>query len=238
MSMFNLKKISKKEHYKPYQKYLEEDNESKGTKSKPSPGSIDYELNSKKKDTDSSIPFNTQLNEARKGESLSITESQLNNSGKGIMNHRSSKAWNTKQNPINLLSEANDQKKYNAFRKETDKQKIDNSFWTKDVGKQKTIKTKKIIDNKQKSQLQNSPDNYSGLDKTMPISTDINENKSRLNKKDKISFASVESTLRDADSMLFHIYASAAKDGRELNDNESQMVIDINSGKLRILNSL
>lgn len=42
-------------------------------------------------------------------------------------------------------------------------------------------------------------------------------------------------SLKDADAMLFHIYASAKKEGREINDSEKQQIIDINSGKNRIL---
>ena len=42
-------------------------------------------------------------------------------------------------------------------------------------------------------------------------------------------------SIKDADAMLFHIYATAVKDGRNLNKNEEQQVVDINAGKTRLI---
>jgi hypothetical protein len=51
-------------------------------------------------------------------------------------------------------------------------------------------------------------------------------------------YSSGVGAIKDADAMLFHLHATAAKHGRELTENEQQMVVDISSGRLRALAAL
>ena len=45
----------------------------------------------------------------------------------------------------------------------------------------------------------------------------------------------VMASIKDADAMLYHIYAGAVKSDRTLNDEEKQQIVDINSGKMRLI---
>ena len=42
-------------------------------------------------------------------------------------------------------------------------------------------------------------------------------------------------SVKDADAMLFHIYASASSQGRDLTKIEQEMINDIEMGKLQVL---
>ena len=51
----------------------------------------------------------------------------------------------------------------------------------------------------------------------------------------KKAMEEVKGALKDADAMLFHIFATAKSQGRDLNEDEKQQVIDINAGKSRLI---
>jgi len=116
---------------------------------------------------------------------------------------------------INIESQDYDNKKTEAFKGAEGKK--DTAFWDKYVGVQlegegQPTKIKNNIPSSA-SQLQNQPNRFKGKNV------------------DKMVMASV----KDADAMLFHIYATAEKLGRKLTTNEEQQVVDINAGKMRIL---
>lgn len=174
------------------------------------------------KDKDNTVPFNQQLNSARKNDTPeAITEASMDkkevNFGdktEGVM-------------PINVKTQEFDKEKTEAFKK-AEKEKRDTAFWDKYVGVQLDGKMKNVDNNipPSTSQLQNSPDRFTGS------GTETEGKEEGINLKvDKMVMAS----LQDADAMLFHIYATAAKDGRKLTAKEEQQIIDINSGKMRLI---
>ena len=77
------------------------------------------------------------------------------------------------------------------------------------------------------SQLQNNPDRFENA------STDL-EDRSKNDAVKKMVIAA----LRDADAMLFHIYAEAAKRDTQLTPEESQMVVKITQDKIEMLTKL
>lgn len=169
--------------------------------------SVDKNINFSisKKDIDNTVPFNVQLEAARKNkEGEKIIESKMDK-------REISFGEKTEQvSPINRESQKYDSEKIEKFRKA--QQDKDTLFWDNYVGVQMEGDITKVDKNVPSSQLQNNPDRFKG-EKTKKM----------------------VSALKDADAMLFHIHASAKKEGRELNDNEKQQIVDINSGKARIL---
>lgn len=162
------------------------------------------------KDKDNTVPFNQQLNAARKNESeVAITEAGMDDK---IVDFKSKDKKQVMD--INVESQKYDDEKEAALKK-AEKEKRDTSFWDKFVGVQLEGKKTKVDNNipASASQLPNKPERFKG--KTV----------------DKMVMASI----KDADAMLFHIYATAAKAGRELTKDEEQQVIDINSGKMRLM---
>jgi hypothetical protein len=158
------------------------------------------------KDKDNTIPFNQQLESSRKNETkVSIIEAEMDDKEVNFGDKTEGVS------PINAKSEEFVKEHADAFKKAQDKK--DTQFWDKFVGVEGSS-TK--VDNNipgSSSQLQNHPDRFKGKDiKKM-----------------------VMASIKDADAMLFHIYSKASKGGRELNSIEKQQVIDINSGKARLL---
>jgi hypothetical protein len=161
------------------------------------------------KNKDNTIPFNKQLDSARKNESeFSIIESQME---KGEFNFGDKTEG---VSPINALTQSFCDEKEKAYKK-AENEKRDTAFWDKYVGVQMESEVTKVKKNipGAASQLQNNPNRFKGKDIT------------------KMVMAS----LKDADALLFHIYATAEKEKRELNDTEKQQINDINSNKIRIL---
>lgn len=163
-----------------------------------------------KKDKDNTIPLNAQIEKTRKNEtSFAITEKSMDKTQVSF----GEKTEGVSE--LNKLSEELDNEKQQAYKKAVDKEKQDTAFWDKYVGVQlegTATKVKKNIPDSA-SQLQNNPERFKGEEV------------------DKMTMAS----LRDADAMLFHIYATANSQGRELTAYEKQQVVDINSGKMRLL---
>jgi hypothetical protein len=164
------------------------------------------------KNKDNTIPFNVQLNAARKNaeSAPSITEYHMDDKEVDFSSKDKVQVMD-----INVETQDYDNKKTEAFKKAEGKK--DTAFWDKYVGVQLEGEGQptKIKDNipASASQLQNQPERFKGKNV------------------DKMVMASI----KDADAMLFHIYATASKAGRKLTANEKQQVTDINAGKMRIL---
>ncbi|MHA1471005.1 MAG: hypothetical protein ACTSSP_10675 [Candidatus Asgardarchaeia archaeon] len=211
MEKFNLSKKASSSDYAINDKMLEDNRKSMGL-SNESQGVVEKNINLSlpTKDKDNTVPLNQQLNAARKNEAVvAITEADMDDK---------TVAFGEKTEgvtPINAKSEELNQEKLKDYKKAEDNSKRDTVFWDKYVGVQMEGKKTKVKNNipSSSSQLQNHPDRFKG--KSI----------------DKMVMAS----LKDADAMLFHIYAIAAKTNRDLNDDEKQQVIDITAGKLRLL---
>jgi hypothetical protein len=163
------------------------------------------------KDKDNTVPFNKQLDAARKDskEDPQITEASMD---------KKEVSFGEKTNgvsAINAMSQKLDDEKAKAFKKAEDAVKKETLFWDKYVGVQMETPVTKVPKNipAAASQLPNNPERFKGEEV------------------DKMVMAS----LRDADAMLFHIYATAGKEGRSLTKEEEQQIVDINSGKMRVL---
>lgn len=171
---------------------------------------LNFSLNIKNKDN--TVPFNAQLNASRKNSEAepTITESYMDKKEADF------NSKNKKQiTDINLKTQEYDTEHTKAF-KDAESQK-ETAFWDKYVGVQleqdgMPIKIKDNIPSSA-SQLPNNPDRFKGDDV------------------DKMVMASI----RDADAMLFHIYATAHKECRSLTKKEEQKITDINAGKIRML---
>ena len=143
------------------------------------------------KDKDNTIPFNAQLDAARKNaeKEPSITEAHMDK--KEVDFDSKDKKQVT---DINVETQKHVAKKTEEFKAAEDKK--DTTFWDKYVGVQlegegQPTKVKDNISDST-SQIQNNPDRFKG------------------DNVDKLVMASV----KDADAMLFHIYAIAAKENR------------------------
>lgn len=164
------------------------------------------------KNKDNTIPFNVQLNAERKNVEAepSITEAYM---------EKKEVDFNSKDKKqvmdINVETQKYDAKKTEAFKNAEGKK--DTEFWDKYVGSQlegdgQPTKIKNNIPDSN-SQLPNNPDRFKG---------------------DKIK-KMVMASIKDADAMLFHIYAIAAKGNRKLSKEEEQQVVDVNAGKIRLI---
>jgi hypothetical protein len=164
------------------------------------------------KDKDNTIPFNVQLAASRKNiTEVAITEADMDDK---IVDFKSTDKKQVMD--INVESRKYMDEHTDAYKKAENAGKADTEFWDKYVGVQlegEGMPTK-IKGNlpASASQLQNIPDRFKG------------------EKIDKMVMASI----KDADAMLFHIYAKASKDNRGLTNEEQQQIIDINSGKIRL----
>lgn len=165
------------------------------------------------KDKDNTIPFNKQLDAERKNVEAepSIIESKMDDKEVTFGDKTEGIM------PINIKTEEYNQKHLEDFKKAESSPKRDTAFWDKYVGVQlegegMPTKIDKNVPSSG-SQLQNHPDRFKG------------------GNIDKMVMASV----KDADAMLFHIHATVSKQGRDINDIEKQQIIDINSGKTRLI---
>jgi len=162
------------------------------------------------KDKDNTVPFNQQLEASRKNKTETvITEAGMDDK---ITDFKSKDKKQVMD--INVESRKHMDEHSDAYKKAENAAKADTEFWDKYVGVQLEETMKKIDNNipVSTSQLPNALDRFDGKDVS------------------KMVMASI----RDADAMMFHIYAMASKDSRELTDDEQQQLIDINSGKIRL----
>jgi len=157
-----------------------------------------------KKDNDNTIPFNKQLDAARNNKDEGSIIEAKMDKEEVLFGEKGDSMM-----PINEESEKFCKKKEDDFKKESDSSKKDTAFWDKYVG----ISTG---ENPETKVIDNTPPSASQL----------------FNKSAKSE--AILASLRDADAMLFHIYATAAQEKRELNNVENQQITDINSGKMRL----
>jgi len=212
MAIFNLKKMAGKIGFKNYNKMIEDQTDDMGLEAEVPSKNVNLKMTVK--DKDNTVPFETQLEAARQGDSLlKVTEKALDEEKK-VYNDKRNEIWDTDITAINIETEKYNQEQLKAF-SEAQKNDSETAFWDKYVGVQMEGPITKIDNNisDSASQLQNQPDRFKGKEvKKM-----------------------VMASLKDADAMLFHLYATASKESRELNDIEKQQVIDINSGKIRLI---
>lgn len=162
------------------------------------------------KDKDNTVPFNQQLASARKEETkVAITEAGMDDK---IIDFKSKDKKQVMD--INVESRKYMDEQSDAYKKAENAGRADTEFWDKYVGVQLEGTMKKIDNNipVSGSQLQNAPHRFKG---------------EKINKM-------VMASLKDADAMLFHIYATASKENRGLTKEEQQQSVDIESGKIRL----
>ncbi len=211
MVKFNLKKIA--QNIGIINKQLD-DNRSNVDTSNEKQGVVNKNINLSipVKNKDNTIPFNSQLEAERKNETeFSILEAQMDDK---IVDFKSKDKKQIMD--INVKTQEYDSEKTKKYKEAENKKKADTSFWDKYVGVQLEGKMKKVDNNipASASQLQNKEERFKGKE---------------INKM-------VMASLKDADAMLLHIYANSKN--RELTKDEGQQVIDINSGKIRILSQV
>lgn len=215
--MFNLKQAKKEVVIIPMEKMLIKENKEMGLKPAEDSGNLDYLLKDNRKEPDGQEICEKLLEKVRCAkEDVKILEGTLNDAKKAIndMDHRAK----TIAKPLMDYSKDAENKLEEDFVKASEKNR-DTDFWDKFVGDQLLGEDKKIIVNRQPSQLLSN----------FKTREDFNKENPSIDKK-----ASVE-LLKDADSMLFYLYKTAATENRELNTAEKQIADDINSGKIRLL---
>lgn len=105
-----------------------------------------------------------------------------------------------------------DNQNQEEYKKAENEQKADTEFWDKYVGVQ--------LEGPKTTVIKNIPDRASQLPSK---------------KKDA---EEIKNFMKDADAMIFHIYATANSNNRELTHNEKQQIIDINASKTRFMNDI
>jgi len=216
MKKFNLRKQASAENAVISDKAIQENREKMGHSVEQQGVAVkNINLSLPVKNKDNTVPFNVQLQAARKNTEAepSIIEADMDQKEVDFKSKDKKQVMD-----INVESQDYDNKKTEAFKNAEGKK--DTAFWDKYVGVQleEERQPTKVKDNipASSSQLQNQPERFKGKNV------------------DKMVMASV----KDADAMLFHIYAKAAQAGRKLFADEEQQVTDINAGKIRILSYL
>jgi len=232
MTKFNLSKIAKKVGYRNYNTMLTDQTDDMGLLAEVPSKNIN--LNMPVKNKDNTVLFEKQLEANRKDEKEPIVTERSLDTSKKVYNEKRQDKWNTNVMPINLATEVYDQEKAKAIIEAEDKQKKDTIFWDKYVGVQMEGPKTTVDRNIPKSQLQNSPDRFKNLGKGESTNKTVDTEYNEIDKKyDEM----VTASLRDADAMLFHIYATATNEDRDLNEKEKQLVSNINNGKVKIISS-
>jgi len=212
MKKFNLRKNANAEQLIISDKGLEK-NRNEMNLSNGQQGVIDKNINFSLpiKDKDNTIPFNQQLEASRKNETtVAIIEDRMDDK---IVDFS---CKDKKQvTDINVETQKYMSEKSEKYKKAEQDSKKDTVFWDKYVGDQLEGQMKNVDNNipESASQLQNISNRFKGK---------------KINKM-------VMASIKDADAMLFHIYAIATKENRELTTQEHQQITDINSGKIRLL---
>ena len=215
---FNLKKMSSSKDIVALEKQIIDQNEELGTESVDDSGNYAYRLKEEHKDPAGDATYESMLEGSRTSkDDAGITEAEMNKSDiKPIngMDIRSDKMENT---PLMDYSKENDNKKEEKIRAKNAEEDRDTGFWDKGVGSQMIGPKTVIVRNESNSQMVS---NYKTRDE--------------FEKVNKMA-ASTLLKLKDADALLYSIFRNAADSRRELTAKENQIVLDINSGKIRIL---
>jgi len=233
--MFNLQKQAKQET-KHTDQMLDEQNSDYGFNSQDNSGNIDRLLKKRQhKNKDNTKHYEMQLDEARTADTGDRTLEGKLDKDKTVYNQRRlDKAYSQKIKHQDMVAEAHDQAKYEAYREVDGSIDQETMFWDKYVGTDVPDKKTKIVSNQQKSQLANHPDRFKGLNKTTPVNEQYKDDASAMTKTDKM-YDLVSASLKDADAMLFQLYASAARENRDLNEADKESVNNINAGKAKML---
>ena len=211
-----------------------------------------YLDDTRKSTEEKAVTHEAMLDEARKRASVSdkITEGSLEDVDSKLYPHRQFKNGEDdyQVSPIDATSQAFDSKFRDAFSKAN--KDSDTAFWDKYVGDQLDDKQNKVSSNvpDSGSQLQNNPARFGKLD-NLPIDPKASKNRDKrsteIDVKPMHGFAGGEkglkmavASLKDADGLLFGIYFKAAKENRELNSYEKELVNGINKDKSNILLAL
>ena len=156
------------------------------------------------KNKDNTVPFNVQLNAARKNKVESqIIEARMDDKEVAFGTQKDSMM------DINEETKKHVDKKEADFKAAEKNTKSDTAFWDKYVGVDLEGKKTKVTKN-------------------------IPDSATQLPNKDA---AEIEAVLKDADAMIYHIYATAHSQDRDLEEEEKQKIIDIESGKARFMAS-
>ena len=219
MTKYNLSKRAISD-FQNYSKMLEDSVKDMGHQADTESKNVNLKMPTK--DKDNTVPFNVQLEAARKEEdTLAITEKSLDKDGKR------NDIWDTNVMPINLLSESYDQKKAEAIKGAEGSK--DTEFWDKYLGVQleNSDRNIKVDDNipATASQLQNNPDRFKSIKKDDAIDSELKGSPKDM----------VMASLKKADAMLFHVYATAASECREVNDKEAKIIEDVSIYKDNVL---
>jgi len=213
-----------------YESMLQENNKKLGLKPD-NTSTYNYELQIQRKGNDPTA-YEKRMQEKRTGSNDTITEKSLNQNDKVFNEKRNSETWDKDALTINILEESYDQNKTKAI-KEAEEKDRDTGFWDDYVGVQMISPKTTITNNVQESQLENASERFADLQNVdmsnLKPDEAINSVLEDVNKVKKMVFAS----LNDADAMLFNIYYKSAN--RDLTKEETQMVKDINSAKIRII---
>ncbi len=214
MKKYNLKKKVESEVYTINEKQLDKNTKDMGlSTNQQKVVEKNINLSLPIKDKDNTISFEKQLDAGRKNETkISITEASMNNKIVSVGDKTQTIM------PINIKTEEYNKKRIDEFKESENSAETDTSFWDKYVGVQLegTGFPTKVDNNVPSSgnQLANNPDKFKG---------------------ENVVSKEVIASIKDADAMLFHIYATVARGGRNLTDDEKQQIIDINYGKRRLI---
>ena len=156
------------------------------------------------KNKDNTVPFNVQLNAARKNKNeTQIIEARMDDKEVAFGTQKDSMM------DINEETKKHVDKKEADFKKAEKDTKADTAFWDKYVGVDLEGEKTKVTKN-------------------------IPDSATQLPNKDA---AEIEAVLKDADAMIYHIYATARSQDRDLEEEEKQQIVDIESGKARFMAS-
>jgi len=215
---FNLKKMSSSKDLVALEKQIINKNKEFGTESIDDSGSYAYRLKAGHKDPAGDALYESILADVRTSkDDVGITEAEMNKSDIKPINGMDVRSDKMNKTPLMDYSIENDNKLAEKIKSENNKEERDTSFWDKGVGSQMLGEKTVIVSNDSKSQLVS---NY--------------KTREEFEKVNKMA-ASTLSQLKDADALLYSIFRKASDQRRELTKKEEQIVLDINSGKIRIL---
>ena len=216
MQSFNLSKCAQ---FKIEEKMLADNRDKTDNHAEDNTGNIDWLLRSVRKNQTGDRIYESQLDDVRSNDdSQVITDAALDKAQNPIYRVRIP-AGETP--PLMDYAQKHEQEAAKIFDTADNegKNKRDISFWDKYVGEQLLGPKTVIVNNVQPSQLLSNYRERAAMNKENPST----------------KMAAAMDSLKDADAMLYHIYRNAADLNRDLTEGEKQMVVDINSGKLRVL---
>ena len=218
--MFNLKRFGgKKKALETSEGQLYKDRKEMGTEGDDTAGTTNQRLDSVRKEPEGDETTELQMDDVRSASD--VTEDRTTDGQLG--HHTSPEGYepvrcDTEKRtffglPVNELALANDAALAKAI-EASDSLDADTKFWDKTFAKEESTALAP-------SQLHNHPERVSKL---TPENVSEDPNLKEM----------VVASLKDADAMLFHIYHTAAVDGRELNAIEKSIVDGISEDKVKI----